>query len=58
MMEGKDLFEKLFKLNNKQLLKLYTRVIITLENRDVVRTQNSPIGDYTEWLVSKIYIIN
>jgi hypothetical protein len=55
MMEDKELFEKLFKLNNKQLLKIYTRVIITLENRDVVRTQNSPIGDYTEWLVSKAY---
>jgi hypothetical protein len=54
-MEDNDLFEKLFKLNNKQLLKLYTRIIITLEVRDVVRTQNSPIGDYTEWLISKVY---
>ena len=54
-MDDNELFEKLFKLNNKQLLKLYTRIIITLEVRDVVRTQNNPIGDYTEWLVSKAY---
>jgi len=54
-MENNEIFEKLFKLSNKQLLKLYTRIIITLEVRDVVRTQNSPIGDYTEWLVSKAY---
>jgi uncharacterized protein len=58
MMEDKELFAKLFKLSNKQLLKLYTRVIMTLENRDIVRTQNSPISDYTEWLVSKAYNYN
>jgi len=54
-MDENNLFENLFKLTNKELLRLYTKIIQTLEARDVVRTQNQPIGDYTEWLISKIY---
>lgn len=36
-----------------ELLRLHSDVISELQRRDIVRTQNNPIGDYTEWLVCK-----
>ncbi len=39
--------------NEKELLQLHGSIINELINRHVVRTQNSPIGDYTEWLVAR-----
>jgi hypothetical protein len=36
-----------------QLLQLHAQVIEELQARDIVRTQNNPVGDYTEWLVCK-----
>ena len=37
----------------KELLRLQASVINELKGRGVVRTQNNPLGDYTEWLVAK-----
>lgn len=37
----------------KELLQLQASITNELINRDVVRTQNNPLGDYTEWLVAK-----
>ena len=42
----------LSKLNEKELLRLQSSVIDELKRRDIVRTKNNPVGDYTEWLVS------
>jgi len=39
----------------KGLLQLQASIITELMKRDVVRTQNNPLGDYTEWLVSKAF---
>jgi len=36
-----------------ELLQLHTGVLDELKRRKVVRTKNNPVGDYTEWLVSK-----
>jgi len=37
----------------KELLQLQTSITNELKDRGIVRTQNNPLGDYTEWLVSK-----
>lgn len=37
----------------QSLLQLQAACINELKRRKVVRTQNNPIGDYTEWLVAK-----
>lgn len=31
----------------------YAEILAELNNRNVVRTYNSPVGDYAEWLVSE-----
>ena len=36
-----------------ELLPLHSQIIGELRRRKIVRTQNNPIGDYTEWLVCK-----
>jgi Family of unknown function (DUF6998) len=36
-----------------ELLRLQASITNELKDRKVVRTQNNPLGDYTEWLVSK-----
>jgi hypothetical protein len=41
------------KYSIKGLLRLHSSVINELKNREVVRTKNNPVGDYTEWLVAK-----
>lgn len=38
-------------LTELELLQLHAGVIDELVARDVVRTRNNPLGDYTEWLV-------
>lgn len=48
-----DQKEVLKKLEIKELLNLHASVITELQERNIVRTQNNPLGDYTEWLVSK-----
>ena len=37
----------------KELLRLQASITTELKNRGIVRTQNNPLGDYTEWLVAK-----
>lgn len=44
---------KLAKLTVKELLRLQAAATNELKSRGVVRTQNNPLGDYTEWLVSE-----
>jgi hypothetical protein len=43
----------LTELNPKQLLQLQADATNELRRREIVRTQNNPLGDYTEWLVAK-----
>ena len=40
-------------LSIKELLQLQAAATNELKRRDVVRTQNNPLGDYTEWLVAQ-----
>lgn len=40
-------------LNEKELLQLQASITNELIKREIVRTQNNPLGDYTEWLVSE-----
>lgn len=42
----------LTELNPKQLLQLQASATNELKQRDIVRTHNNPLGDYTEWLVA------
>lgn len=44
---------RLKEMEVKELLQLQASITAELKNRGVVRTQNNPLGDYTEWLVSK-----
>jgi hypothetical protein len=41
------------KLSEIELLQLHALIVDELKRREVVRTKNNPIGDYTEWLVAK-----
>lgn len=43
----------LIELNPKQLLQLQADATNELRRRNIVRTQNNPLGDYTEWLVAQ-----
>ena len=38
-----------------ELLREYANILETLKERGVVKTRNSPVGDYTEWLVAKAF---
>lgn len=49
---------KLEQMTNVELLQAHGAVIDELIRRDVVRTRNNPIGDYTEWLVCKRLDLN
>lgn len=37
----------------KGLLKAYSEILNSLYSAGIVRTYNSPVGDYAEWLVSR-----
>ncbi len=39
-------------LTTPQLLQYYSRILEELRERKIVRTSNSPIGDYAEWLIA------
>jgi hypothetical protein len=39
-------------LSTPELLQRYSQILDELRARKVIRTSNSPIGDYTEWLVA------
>lgn len=43
----------LSKLEPIDLLRQYTAVIDELKSRGIVRTNNAPLGDFTEWLIAK-----
>ena len=43
------------KLSIKALLQTQANIILELKEREVVRTKNNPIGDFTEWLVAQAY---
>ena len=38
---------------DRELLQYYVDILDELRKRAIVRTANSPIGDYTEWLVAR-----
>jgi hypothetical protein len=40
-------------LTVQQLLQSYIDILTELKKRNVIRTANSPLGDYTEWLVAQ-----
>lgn len=40
-------------LTVKELLQQHSSIIDELKRRKIVRTNNNPVGDYTEWLVAK-----
>lgn len=42
----------LTELTPLELLQLQSSVITELRERNIVRTSNAPLGDYTEWLVA------
>lgn len=44
---------RLTDLSVKELLQLQASATNELKARGVVRTQNNPLGDYTEWLVAR-----
>lgn len=44
---------RLSDLTDKELLQLQASATNELKARGVVRTQNNPLGDYTEWLIAK-----
>jgi hypothetical protein len=50
--------EKLASWNEQELLQYHAAIIKELKQRKVVRTSNNPLGDYTEWLVSKSLALN
>jgi len=45
--------ESLKNMSEKSLLQLHGEITKELRNRGVVRTNNNPLGDYTEWMVAK-----
>lgn len=36
-----------------ELMNLYAEILAELNSRKVIRTYNSPVGDYAEWLVAE-----
>lgn len=42
------------KSTESELFAMHNSVLDELQRRGVVRTQNNPVGDYSEWLVSKV----
>lgn len=43
--------KELDQLSNEELMQTYSQILDELNQRKVVRTYNSPVGDYAEWLV-------
>lgn len=40
-------------LDDVELLRLHSKATEELRRRKIVRTNNNPLGDYTEWMVAK-----
>ena len=47
------MLDRLCEFSPMELLRLHSSVIEELHSRGIVRTKNNPVGDYTEWLVSR-----
>lgn len=45
--------KKLESMETGEIMHLYGSLLNALSERGVVRTRNSPVGDYAEWLVSQ-----
>lgn len=41
------------KISVIDLLRMYSEILKELRQREIVRSTNNPVGDYTEWLVCK-----
>lgn len=41
------------KKSSIELMNMYADILVELNSRNVVRTYNSPVGDYAEWLVAE-----
>lgn len=41
------------KKSSIELMNMYAEILAELNSRNVVRTYNSPVGDYAEWLVAE-----
>lgn len=55
-MNNSELIKKLLPtLDNTELLSIHSDVLLELCTRNVLRTQNNPVGDYAEWLVSQAF---
>jgi len=50
-----EIFELLRKANVKALLQVHTFVIEELRERNIVRSSNAPLGDYTEHVFKKAF---
>jgi hypothetical protein len=46
-------YVNLSEMKVKELLQLQAKITNELKHRGIVRTQNNPLGDYTEWLVAQ-----
>ena len=46
--------ETLRTMSEVELLRTHSAVIAELRQRGVVKTENNPLGDYTEWLVCRL----
>ena len=44
----------LSQLSNVELMQLNQLTLDELERREVIRTRNNPISEYTEWLVADL----
>ena len=42
-------------LSASDLLGLFGKVLDELKDRGIIRSQNNPVGDYSEWLVSQTF---
>ena len=47
------ILKKIKTMNEKDLLKLHSNILLELKNRNVIRTLNNPIADYCEWIISQ-----
>ena len=52
---GKIMINKPTNSPIRELMQGYSDVLNKLTDREVVKTRNNPVGDYTEWLVQKAY---
>ena len=42
-------------LSTSDLLSFFGKILDELKDRKIIRSQNSPVGDYSEWLVAQVF---